>query len=148
MRASIPPRLQLRAVTDSCPTKPQIHPWHQQVNKSPESNRDGRILKVFRFRCTKEGRDIRYPICKQVKAAPQFRLGASHRTAEPTEFARFHEIMRDFESSRKKSIAPLFRSHGTEIRLLYHYSRKNGTIGGFPCDSGLSLSKEMRIMHK
>ena len=148
MRERHPPRLRLRAVADSCPTKPQMNTLTQQVNQSPESNRDDRILKVFRFRCTKEGRDIRSPICKQVKAAPQFRLGASHRTAEPTEFARFHEIMRDFESSQKKSIAPLFRSHGTEIRLLYHNSRKSGTFGGFSCDSGLSLSKEMRIMHK
>lgn len=90
----------------------------------------------------------RHRIFKQVKAAPQFRLGTSHRTAEPTEFARFHEIMRDFESSQKKSIAPLFRSHGTEIRLLYHNSRKKRAFRGFPYDSGLSLSKEMRIMHK
>lgn len=148
MRASISPRLRLRAVADSCPTKPQMNTLTSTCKLKPRVKPDDRILKAFRFRCTKECRDKRSPICKQVKAAPQFRLGTSHRTAEPTEFARFHEIMRDFESSQKKSIAPLFRSHGTEIRLLYHNSREKRTFRGFSCDSGLSLSKEMRIMHK
>ena len=148
MRVKAPTTAPIEGCNRFLPHQTAVHPWHQQVNKSSESNRDDRFLKVFRFRCTKECRDIRSPICKQVKAAPQFRLGTSHRTAEPTEFARFHEITRDFEHSQKDSIAPLFRSHDTEIRLLYHNSRKNGAIGGFPCDSGLSLSKEMRIMHK
>ena len=148
MRASISPRLRLKAVADSCPTKSQMNTLTSTSKPKPQVKPDDRILKVFRFRYTKECRDIRSPICKQVKAAPQFRLGTSHRTAEPTEFARFHEIMRDFESSQKKLIAPLFRSHGTEIRLLYHNSRKKRAFRGFSCDSGLSLSKEMRIMHK
>ena len=148
MRVKAPPRLRLRAVADSCPTKPQMTTLTSTSKPKPRVKPDDRILKVFRFRYTKECRDIRSPICKQVKAAPQFRLGTSHRTAEPTEFARFHEITRDFAHSQIYSIAPLFRSHGTVIRLLCHNSRKSGTFGGFPCDSGLSLSKEMRIMHK
>ena len=34
----------------------------------------------------------RFSIGKQVKAAPLYGVGLSHRTAEPTEFARFQEL--------------------------------------------------------
>lgn len=83
--------------------------------------------------------DSRHSIFKQVKAAPQFRLGASHRAAGPAEFTRFHEKMRGFERCRKKSFVSLFRSHGTEIRFLYHNSWKRQAFRHFLCDRGMSL---------
>ena len=37
-------------------------------------------------------RNYRLSIRKQVKAAPLYGVGLSHRTAEPTEFASFDEL--------------------------------------------------------
>ena len=36
--------------------------------------------------------NLRFSIGKQVKAAPLYGVGLSHRTAEPTEFASFDEL--------------------------------------------------------
>ena len=36
--------------------------------------------------------NLRFSIGKQVKAAPLYGVGISHRTAEPTEFASFDEL--------------------------------------------------------
>ena len=40
----------------------------------------------------KDMRNYRLSIRKQVKAAPLYGDGLSHRTAEPTEFASFDEL--------------------------------------------------------
>ena len=40
----------------------------------------------------KDMRNNRLSIRKQVKAAPLYGIGLSHRTAEPTEFASFDEL--------------------------------------------------------
>ena len=72
----------------------------------------------------------------------------SHQTAEPTGFARFHEKMRDFERFRKKSFVSLFRSHGAEIRFLYHNSRKRQSFRHFLCDRGMSLILSQLIMKR
>ena len=86
--------------------------------------------------------DGRFSIVKQVKAAPQFRLGTSHRTAEPTEFARFHEIMRDFESSQKKSIAPLFGAMALKFAFYTTIHGKNGLFAYFRVTRGCHYQKK------
>ena len=54
--------------------------------------------------------DGRFSIVKQVKAAPLYGDGTSHRTAEPTEFARFQEKNAVSKDVKKSSLPGRFFS--------------------------------------
>ena len=85
-----------------------------------------------------------FSIGKQVKAAPLYGVGISHRTAEPTEFARFQELWQAFERCTVIGQRSLFRSKVTLFGLLCHFLRKNGGFGRFSRVWSMTLTESMR----